>query len=174
MPSLMGTYVAYKFVKQLSKPWKEWEAYKLGLIDGNGNTLKPAKTKREKEALDLPLVLMKNIKKLVSKLPFGKTRLGSIASAMWLLKEELGVSDNEDFDSVILENINILNEYLLESDVETILFSGKYKDINDNFYVILEDTPAFTECIGVPLFKVKNTITRDIVIVSKDDLIEVF
>lgn len=169
----MGTYVAYKFVKQLAKPWEEWDAYKLGLIDKKGEVIKNPKTKDEKAALDLPIVLMKNIKRMVEKLPFGKTRLGSVAAAMFLLKEELGVSEDENFDSVVLENINMCRDLLIESDLKDVLSSGKYKDLQNNFYVLLEDVPAFTECIGVPLYKIKNVVTREVSIVSQDDLLEV-
>jgi hypothetical protein len=174
MPSLMGTFVAYKFVKQLAKPWKEWDAYKLGIIDADGNTIKSPTTKKEKEAFDLPERLIRNVKKIIEKIPFGKSRLGSLAAALFLLKEESGLAgDDQEFDSEFLKNINIVNEILLEYEAESTILAGTYKDAEENFYVLSEDLEPFSECIGIPLYKIKNVVTRQCVVVSTDDLTKV-
>ena len=53
MSSLADTYITYRIIKILVTPWKEQEAYKLGIIDNNGKVLKKSKelqTSKEKDA----------------------------------------------------------------------------------------------------------------------------
>ena len=37
---LVDTYLAYKFIKMLTQPFKKMDAYKLGIIDKNGKRIK--------------------------------------------------------------------------------------------------------------------------------------
>jgi len=101
------TFVAYKFIKLLSTPFEKTDAFKLGIIDKDGNILKKRKdliNSRDKAAYPSNVyTLIWNIKKILSKIPIVKTRIGNFATAMYLLKEELGVSED-----VLLE---ALSEY---------------------------------------------------------------
>ena len=170
MGKLLGTLVAYKLIKQLSMPWKEWDAFKLGLIDKDGKTIKKAKTKEEKDAMDYSIRLVKNVKKLVERLPLGKTRLGTLAAALFLLKENLGIKDDIDFDTEILNYINI-DTIINENILNNLLFSGKYVSIETNsMYHIKEDTEPYTTYIGIPLYKVVDLKTRKNIIISKEDV----
>lgn len=87
----------YRFIKRLVTPFEETDAYKLGIIDKDGNNLIPSKdlkTTEEKNAYTHFDILIFNLKKLIEKLPFGKHKLASYAAAMFLLKED--VPENED------------------------------------------------------------------------------
>ena len=42
--SVFNAFVAYKFIKILSQPFKETDAYKLGIIDEKGKVLKKMKS----------------------------------------------------------------------------------------------------------------------------------
>ena len=63
-------------------------AYALQLIDENGNFLKSRNnyTSQEKKALGLFDIMVINLKKLIAKVPFGKTRIATLAAAMLLLR----------------------------------------------------------------------------------------
>ena len=63
-------------------------AYALQLIDENGNFLKRRNnyTSQEKKALGLFDIMVINLKKLIAKVPFGKTRIATLAAAMLLLR----------------------------------------------------------------------------------------
>ncbi len=91
LSSAFNIFVVYQFVRVLSTPWKKQKAFKLGIIDEKGNRIKKTKdlTKKEKSAATLLHRLVWNIKRLIEKLPFGKTRLASYAAALFLLKEEV-------------------------------------------------------------------------------------
>ena len=81
-------YIVYQFIKRLSTPFDETEAFRLGLIDDKGKRLKKASTKEEKNAMTYFDRMIFNMKRLLAKVPGGNTRMGSYAAALLLLKEE--------------------------------------------------------------------------------------
>ena len=99
--------IVYQFIKLLATEWKETEAYKLGIIDDNGKVLRKRKTLKkqdEKNAFTVFHVLAFNLKKLLEKLPFGKTKLASFAAALILLREMDKDEDEKWKDEEWLEN----------------------------------------------------------------------
>ena len=85
-------YFAYQFLTKLVRPFKDTDAHKLGIIDEKGKVLKKRstlKTKEEKEAYTVSDTLVFNLKKLLEKVPGGRTRFASFAAALFLLKEDL-------------------------------------------------------------------------------------
>src|SRR6056297_2661834 len=92
------TYYAYRFVKSLSTPWEEMDAYEFGIIDENGKVLRKARTLRtseEKDAYTIFHRLVFGIKRILQKLPGGRTVAASYAAALFLIKEETGMSDEQ-------------------------------------------------------------------------------
>jgi len=87
---IVDLFLVYQFIKRLATPFNEWEAYKLGIIDENGNLLKKKKdfTKvKERQAFGHFDLMVSKLKKLLEKVPGGKTRIASYAAALWLIKE---------------------------------------------------------------------------------------
>jgi hypothetical protein len=127
-------YFVYQFLKKLVTPFNKTKAFELGIVDENGKILKRRRdleTKEEKEAYTLSDTLIWNIKKLMGKIPGGKSRLASYAAALWLIKEQQDgykITEEElelqffdqfekmynndlEFDSRILKKFeNVLNE----------------------------------------------------------------
>ena len=107
---LVDTYLAYKFIKMLATPWKKMDAYKMGIIDKKGKRIKSkeadeAVRKAGSKYTNIHKVII-NIKRLVSMVPGGKTRLGGAAAAIWLLREEakkMGVENENLIESTFLE-----------------------------------------------------------------------
>ena len=86
----LNLYFIYKFLRILTTPWEKSEAFKLGIVDDNGKILKKKrtlKTVEEKEAYTIMHRLVWKLKRLMEKVPFGKSRLASYAAALWLIKE---------------------------------------------------------------------------------------
>lgn len=111
----------YQFIRRLATPFREWDAYKLGIIDENGKVLKKRstfKTPEERNAWGLFDRLVANLKKLLGTIPLGKTRLASYAAALLLLKEsnntELEDLDDDELDKLVDE---MFKEYLEELDI---------------------------------------------------------
>ena len=78
-------FYAFRFLKLLVTPWNKTGAYEQGIIDENGKNLKKAKeltTGQEKEVYTVFHRLVFNLKRLLMKVPFGKSRLASYAAAL--------------------------------------------------------------------------------------------
>lgn len=79
-------YMAYKTVRLLKMDWKNWEAYKLGLIDDKGNKIKEPLTSEENAALNPMYNLLRKVKKVLQKYLGGSVLLAGLIGA-WILKE---------------------------------------------------------------------------------------
>lgn len=113
-------YLVYQFLNRLTTPFEEWDAYKLGIIDKEGNILKKKndrKTNAEKDAFGTFDLMILKLKKLLSKLPGGESKIASYAAALWLIREWNHFSD----DSYLNED---LSEEQLDSSIE--VFSETY------------------------------------------------
>jgi len=87
----MNLYFIYKFLRILTTPFANTDAFKLGIIDEKGKILiKKSKLKsiEQKEAYTMFDRLVWKLKRLLEKISFGKTRIASYAAALWLIKEE--------------------------------------------------------------------------------------
>jgi hypothetical protein len=94
---IIDLYLVYRILRKLTTPFKEWDAFKYGIIDDEGNvTKKPQdrKTPEEKDSFTLFDVLILRLKRLLEKLPFGKTRLASYAAALFLIREQANLDEN--------------------------------------------------------------------------------
>ena len=88
MSKTVDLILIYQFLKRLTTPFEKTDAYKLGLIDKRGKrTDKKIETKEEEEAYGYFDRLVFNIKRLIEKVPGGKSQLGSYAAALFLIKE---------------------------------------------------------------------------------------
>lgn len=108
-------YYTFRFVKLLTTPWEETDAYKLGIIDENGKRIKSKSisTSEEKTAFTTFHRLVFNIKKLIEKLPGGSSRIASYASALFLLREHLGLSD-ASVEKIITKMDLDVNDFIAE------------------------------------------------------------
>lgn len=99
----------YMFIKRLVTPFDQWDAYKTGVIDENGKVLvrKNQRTQEQSQSWGYFDRLVGNLKKLLAKVPGGKTRLGSFAAALLLIREQ-----NIDPDDLV--NLQEKLEYYLE------------------------------------------------------------
>ena len=88
---LVDTLMVLEFIRRLTTPFNRTAAFKLGIIDAEGNLLKKPEeftTRPEREAYSLFNRLVFNLKRLLEKLPLGKTRIASFAAALFLIKEQ--------------------------------------------------------------------------------------
>ena len=93
--------VLYSFLKRLTTPFEQWDAYKLGIIDIDGKVLRKRATlttPEEKRAFLLFDILILNIKKLIHKIPGGKSKLATFIAGLFLIKEQKNneYASNED------------------------------------------------------------------------------
>ena len=105
----------FRFIRMLVMDWKNWDAYKEGLIDENGKRIKSVKmdTDAKKSAYTPFIRLAANTKRLLSKIPGGGSKLGSFAAGLFLIKEQYGLTD-DDLDKILtkmeIDVLDFLNE----------------------------------------------------------------
>ena len=184
--SALDVFVAYKFIKFLTTPFDKTDAYKLGLIDKDGKVLKKRsklKTGKEKMAMTIFHTLAWNLKKLLDKFPPTKTKLGSFAAALYLLKEEDDCDEEHLIESAFIDYLHN-NGYtvdLQESITESVLKKGDYVLVVDvdtpsepvkqgDVVRVDSDTEHFTLMMGKPLYKVTHIKTGKTLVVSDEDL----
>ena len=124
----------FRFIRMMAMDWKDWDAYKLGIIDENGKRQRDVKLDNdEKKSAYTPFVrLAANLKRLVAKVPGGGSRLGSFASALFLIKEKVGEKGIKtickEMDIDVLDFLNEKNEWFLLDEKQ--LSPGIYRITN--------------------------------------------
>ena len=124
---------AFRFVRMMVMDWSSWDAYKLGIIDENGKRNRNVKidTDEKKSAYTPFIRLAANIKRLVAKIPGGGSKLGSFASALYLIKERFNLTEKglknicEGCNVEVLDFLNEKNEWFLLEDKQ--LSPGMYR-----------------------------------------------
>jgi len=152
---MIDLFLIYQFIRRLATPFKDWEAYKLGIIDENGKILKKRKdllTVKERQAFGVFDLMILNLKKLLAKVPGGSSRLASYAAALYLIREWNHFSDSsllteDTTDKEIIESVNQLyNGY---SDYITLVETvNKKMHINELFEQKILETPTVSAGSG--------------------------
>ena len=191
MSRAIDLFVTYRFLKLLVTPWKKQEAYKLGIIDANGKTLIKSRdfTKDDqRQAFTLLHRLVFNCKRIMGKIPFVRSQLGTYATALFLLKEHYKIENlpEGEISKFLLENKLIgLNDNISEEVIGfgNMLPMGEYK-LKDQVAVdddeidaqkgdivsALEDTPPSDRILGVDVFPVIHKKSNKIIYVSLEDI----
>jgi len=142
----IDVYYTYRFLRLLTTEWKDTDAYKLGIIDDKGKPLKKASQLMKAEEKDAYTVfhrLVFNVRRIIESLPFGKTKIASFAAALYLLKEQTRMSDDELRAILSKANINI-DELLSESKNELQWFVLGDDSIAPGSYDLTNDIAAPT------------------------------
>ena len=201
MGRAIDLFVTYRFIKLLTTPFNRTEAFKLCIIDKDGNRiLQPNSTQPAVELATAQLqnaytVLHKlvfNIKKIFAKVPGLRTKVGTYAAALFLLKDTFKehVEDPDVFEKEFMK-------YLKENDVEfddsiseevigfgEILPKGEYVLVNDilnkedeelsakkgDKVIAFDDEPPVDTVLGVEIFPVIHDKTKEKIYVSLEDI----
>jgi len=105
MAGLLDTIYTYRFIKLLATKWTSNDAYKLGIIDKNGTPLKKLKDMNsEEKAAYTPFIrLVFKLKRLMEKIPGGKSATARYGAAILLIKEHSVEVENMGIKLHILE-----------------------------------------------------------------------
>ena len=204
MGRAIDLFVTYRFLKLLTTPFEKTEAYKLGIIDENGNRIMqkgikkpqvPLVTSQEKNAYTILHKLVFNIKKIFAKVPGLRTKVGTYAAALFLLKDTFkeSVDDPDMFEKEFVK-------YLKENGVEfdnsiseevigfgEILPKGEYVLVNDilnkeeeelsakkgDKVIAFDDEPPIDTVLGVEIFPVVHEKTQEKIYISLEDIKDV-
>lgn len=204
MGRAIDLFVTYRFIKLLTTPFEKTEAFKLGIIDKDGNRIMkdsvsrgkipavPLEKTQEKNAYTILHKLVFNIKKIFQKVPGLRTKVGTYAAALFLLKDTFkeGVEDPDMFEK---EFVKFLKENNVELDGEIseevigfgeILPKGEYilkQDIlnkeeeeltarKGDKVIAFEDEGPVDTVLGVDIFAVIHEKTKEKIYVSLEDI----
>ena len=203
MGRAIDLFVTYRFIKLLVTPFDKTPAFKLGIIDKDGNRLKEKTVARgmqptqlntieEKGAYTILHKLVFNIKKIFGKVPGLRTKLGTYAAALFLLKDTFkeSVDDPDVFEKEFMK-------YLKEEGYEIddaiseevigfgeVLPKGEYTLANDilsqeeeeltakrgDKVVAYDDEAPIDTILGVDIFPVIHLKTQEKIYVGLEDL----
>ena len=199
MGRAVDLFVTYRFLKLLTTPFNKTEAFKLGIIDKDGNRIKEEdgsvevlRTPDEKGAYTILHKLIFNIKKLFGKVPGLRTKVGTYAAALFLLKDTFK-EHVEDPDIFEKEFMKYLKEegYELDNSISEdvigfgeILPKGNYLLVNDilnkeeeelsakkgDKVVAYDDEAPVDTILGVEIFPVIHVKTQEKIYVSLEDI----
>lgn len=110
----MDLTYSVRMIRLLKKPWTEWTAYKLGIIDGQGEVLKNPKTKEELEAYSPFHRSVRHIKRRLNAVPY-MSGFMNLKSAYDSLRNRWNLTEQEHEE--IMMNLPELRERLNEEMV---------------------------------------------------------
>lgn len=188
------TYYTFRFLKTLTTKWVDMEAYKRGIVDENGKVLKKGMSIPTEDKTHYTYFhrLVFNVKRLLEKLPFGKSKLASYAAALFLIKENGNLSENQikealdavmkelelDLDMTISENThwNVMEnnqlspgEYSLTEDIAHPQTGDIIAKIGSRILADANNDPV-DWLFGTPVYSVRHIPTQQNIYVSPEDL----
>ena len=205
MGRAVDLFVTYRFIKLLTTPFEKTDAYKLGIIDEKGNRImpppvnnvrqkvpEPLRTTAEKNAYTILHKLIFNIKKIFGKVPGLRTKVGTYAAALFLLKDTFkeSVDDPDMFEKEFMKYLkeqgceidNSISEEVI--GFGEVLPKGEYTLINDilnkeeeeltakagDKVEAFEDEPPVDTILGVEIFPVIHIKSKEKIYVSLEDI----
>ena len=201
MGRAVDLFVTYRFIKLLTTPFNKTDAYKFGIIDDKGNRIRQDNSTRPKVELTTSQLknsytvlhkLVFNIKKIFSKLPLLKTKIGTYAAALFLLKdtfkEHMQDPDifEKEFMKFLKENNVVLDTEISEEVIGfgEVLPKGEYLLKNDilnkeeeeltakkgDRVAVFDDQAPIDTVLGVEIFPVIHMKTQEKIYVSLEDI----
>ena len=200
MGRAIDLFVTYRFIKLLVTPFEKTEAFKLGIIDEKGKralepgTNKPTtlRTTEERNAFTVLHKLVFNIKKIFNKVPGLRTKLGTYAAALFLLKDTFkeSVDDPDVFEKEFMKYLKEQG-YEIDNTVSEevigfgeVLPKGEYTLANDilskeeeeltarkgDKVIVYKDEAPIDSILGVEIFPVVHLRTKEEIYVGLEDL----
>ena len=200
MGRAIDLFVTYRFIKLLVTPFEKTDAYKLGIIDEDGKrTLEPGTNKptmlrtiEERNSYTVLHKLVFNIKKIFEKVPGLRTKLGTYAAALFLLKDTFkeSVDDPDVFEKEFMKYLkeqgceidDSINEEII--GFGEVLPKGEYVLVNDilnkeeeeltakkgDKIAVFKDEPPIDTILGVEIFPVVHLKSKEEIYVSLEDI----
>jgi len=203
MGRAIDLFVTYRFIKLLVTPFDKTPAFKLGIIDKDGarimektvaRGMQPTqlKTDEEKSAYTVLHKLVFNIKKIFGKVPGLRTKLGTYAAALFLLKDTFKehVEDPDVFEKEFMKYLkeegyeidNTISEEII--GFGEVLPKGEYTLVNDilnseeeeltakkgDKVIAFDDEAPLDTILGIDIFPIVHVKTQEKIYISLEDI----
>ncbi len=205
MGRAIDLFVTYRFIKLLVTPFEKQEAFKLGLINKDGHRIgpvdkwgqmwvkkNPLNTTEKRNAYTTLHKLVFNIKKIFAKVPGLRSRLGTYAAALFLLKDTFRehVEDPDVFEKEFMKYLKEEGHEIDDSISEEVigfgevLPKGEYVLVNDilnkeeeelsakkgDKVATFKDEAPIDTILGVEIFPVIHLKTKEEIYVGLEDI----
>ena len=203
MGRAIDLFVTYRFIKLLVTPFDKMPAFKLGIIDKDGARVMEKTVSRGMQPTQLIgdemrsayTVLHKlvfNIKKIFGKVPGLRTKLGTYAAALFLLKDTFkeSVDDPDMFEKEFMKYLkeegyeidNTISEEVI--GFGEVLPKGEYTLVNDilnseeeeltakkgDKVVAFDDEAPLDTILGIDIFPIIHVKTQEKIYISLEDI----
>ena len=199
MGRAIDLFVTYRFIKLLTTPFEKTDAYKLGIIDEKGNRVMPPPVKgvrqtkpatlgttAEKNAYTILHKLVFNIKKIFAKVPGLRTKVGTYAAALFLLKDTFkeSVDDPDMFEKEFMKYLKEEGVEMDNSISEEVIGFGEVLLVNDilnkeeeelsakkgDKVIAYDDEAPIDTVLGVEIFPIIHVKTQEKIYISLEDI----
>jgi len=203
MGRAIDLFVTYRFIKLLVTPFDKTPAFKLGIIDKDGARVMEKTVSRGMQPTQLIgdemrsayTVLHKlvfNIKKIFGKVPGLRTKLGTYAAALFLLKDTFKehVEDPDVFEKEFMKYLkeegyeidNTISEEVI--GFGEVLPKGEYTLVNDilnseeeeltakkgDKVIAFDDEAPLDTILGIDIFPIIHVKTQEKIYISLEDI----
>ena len=203
MGRAIDLFVTYRFIKLLVTPFDKTPAFKLGIIDKDGARVMEKTVSRGMQPTQLIgdemrsayTVLHKlvfNIKKIFGKVPGLRTKLGTYAAALFLLKDTFkeSVDDPDMFEKEFMKYLkeegyeidNTISEEVI--GFGEVLPKGEYTLVNDilnseeeeltakkgDKVIAFDDEAPLDTILGIDIFPIIHVKTQEKIFISLEDI----
>jgi hypothetical protein len=185
------TFYAFRFLRLLTTPWEKTGAYRAGLIDEKGKLIKKPETSDEKTVYNYFHRLVFNVKRMLNKLPLGKTTIASYITALFLIKEHSGLT-NDALAKALSEiaDVDACMQPLLESTwyqtdhgylregaymlrhTLPLPKTGEMLALRNTRVIVESDAKPIGNIFNAPVYKVHHQKTNQNIYVTLADLIQ--
>ena len=203
MGRAIDLFVTYRFIKLLVTPFDKMPAFKLGIIDKDGARVMEKTVSRgmqptvligdeQKSAYTVLHKLVFNIKKIFAKVPGLRTKLGTYAAALFLLKDTFKehVEDPDVFEKEFMKYLkeegyeidNTISEEVI--GFGEVLPKGEYTLVNDilnseeeeltakkgDKVIAFDDEAPLDTILGIDIFPIIHVKTQEKIYISLEDI----
>ena len=203
MSRTIDALITYRVIKLMVTAFEKTEAFKRGIIDKDGKRkteqtvargVRPTNlnTAEKKNAYTVLHKLVFNIKKIFGKVPGLRTKLGTYAAALFLLKDTFKehVEDPDVFEKEFMKYLkeegyeidNTISEEVI--GFGEVLPKGEYTLVNDilnneeeelqakvgDKVVAYDDEPPIDTVLGVEIFPIVHVKTQEKIYISLEDI----
>lgn len=182
------TLFTLRLLKMLTTDFEDSPAYKMGFIDRNGNRIKfrqdpnnpnakvenKPRTNSEKASYTLLHRLVFNLKRVLAKVPFGRSKFASYAAAVALIREHAELT--EDQTHYLVEKIQEFYDIQPNEITERLNIGGEYnlvRKLEQGGMLIEDRSPCHIvglqgQYFGIPVYYGK--VKGHVILVTSDDL----
>lgn len=174
------TIYAFRFLRLLTTPWEKTGAFKRGILDKDGKVIKKPVTSAEKDVYNYFHRLVFNIKRLLNRVPFGKSTIASYLAALFLLKEHAGISE-EEIREFLNEHAGCCVETLIFENFESCdvtsgvlrrsVISPRSLEIAAQKGAKVINIKEAGDVLGIPIYEATVERTLEKIYISKTDIL---